>query len=87
MNEKPGVQPVLQAHLDIEHAPFIAPVLDFFDPAPVGFGHAQLHEAKGVVGETRIIEPHPIAAARAQIGKDLAVDKLDQDSFRRGVGR
>ena len=86
MNEKPGVQPVLQAHLHIEHAPFVAPVLNFFDAAPVGFGHAQFHEAKGVVGKTRIVQAHPIAAARAQIGKNLPVDKFDEHSFRGRVG-
>ena len=86
MNEKPRVQPVLQAHLHIEHAPLVAPVLDFFDPAPVGFGHPQLHEAKGVVGKTRIIEAHSIAAARAQVRKNLAVDEFDQHSFRGRIG-
>jgi len=86
MNEKPGVQPVLQAHLDVEHAPFIAPVLNFLDAAAVGFGHPQLHETKGVVGKTRVVQAHPIAAARAQIGKNLPVDKFDEHSFRGRVG-
>ena len=39
MNEKPGVEPMMKAGLHIEHAPLIAPGLDFFDPAAVVFRH------------------------------------------------
>ena len=87
MDEKPGVQPVLQTNLQVEHAPLVAPVLNFFDAAAIGFGHPELHETKSVVGKTGIVQPHPVAAARAEIGKNLAIDKLDQHSLRLRIGR
>ena len=72
---------MVQTHLDIEHSPLIAPRLDFFDPTPVAFGDAQFHETKAIVGETRIVQAHPIAAARLQIRKNLALDEFDENRF------
>ena len=87
MDEKPAVQPVLQTHLEIEHAPLVAPVLNLFDPAAVRFRHPQFDEAKGVVGETRIVQTHPVAAPGTEIGKNLAIDEFDQYGFRCRIGR
>lgn len=64
VDEKPTVEPVMQAHLQIEHAAFIAPGLDLFDAAPISFGDAQLHKAKGVVRKTRIVQAHSVAPSR-----------------------
>jgi len=72
---------MMQTHLQIEHPAFVAPRLDFFDPAPVAFGDAQFHEAKRVVGKTRIVQAHSITAAGAQIGKNLPLDEFNQDGF------
>ena len=87
MNEKPGVQPMMQTHLEIEHAALVAPVLNLFNAAPIGFGDAKLHETKGVFGKTRIVQAHAIAASRAQIGQNLSIDKLDQDGLGLRIGR
>ena len=81
MDKKPAVEPMVQTHLQIEHAPLIAPGLDFFDAAAVALGHAQFHKTKSIVGKTRIVQPHPVTAARLQIGKNLPFDKLDKDGF------
>ena len=35
MNEKPGVEPMVETRLQIEQAPLVAPSLNFFDPAAV----------------------------------------------------
>src|SRR2546423_5558270 len=86
MDKEPAVEPMEQAHLDIEHAPLVAPALDFLDAAAVTLGYAQLHEAKRVVGKTRIIQSHSIAAARLEIRKNLAFDELDQHSFGCRIG-
>ena len=72
---------MVQAHLEIEHSPLIAPRLNFFDAASIAFGDAQFHETKGIVGETRIVQAHPIAAARLQIRKNLALDEFDENRF------
>src|SRR5437763_16558272 len=40
MDKKPAVEPMVQTHLQIEHAPLVAPGLDFFDAAAVALGHA-----------------------------------------------
>ena len=71
----------MQAHLHIQHAAFIAPVLDFFDAAPITFGHAQLHEAKCVVGKPRIVQTHPVAATRLEVRKNLALDEFNEHGF------
>ena len=39
MDEEPAMEPVMEAGLEIEHAPFVAPGLDFFDSTAVVFGH------------------------------------------------
>ena len=72
---------MVQSHLKIEHPPFVAPGLDFFDAAPVRFSHPQFHEAKRIVGKTRIAEAHPIAAMRSQVRQNLALDELNQHRF------
>ena len=77
----------MQPHLHIEHAPFIAPRLDFFDAAPVTFGDAQFHKAKRVVGKTRIVQAHPIATMRLKIGKNLALDEFNENRFRCRIRR
>jgi hypothetical protein len=66
------MEPMVKAGLEIEHAPFVAPGLDFFNATAVGFGHAQLHEAEGVVGEPGVAEAEPLAATRPEVGKNLA---------------
>ena len=71
----------MEADLKIEHAPFVAPGLDFFDAGPITFRDAQLHETKGVVGKARIVQAHPVAAMRLQIGKNLALDEFDENGF------
>ena len=78
MNEEPGVQPMLQFDLQIEHAPFVAPTLHFFDAIAIAFGNAQFHETKRVFGKTRFAEAHPIAAPGGKIWNDLAIQKIEQ---------
>src|SRR5947208_3626787 len=41
MNEEPAVEPVMKPDLQIEHSAFVAPRLDFLEPAAVTFGDAQ----------------------------------------------
>jgi hypothetical protein len=49
MNEKPGVQPMMKACLQVEHPALVAPRLDFLYPASISFRDTQLHEAEGVI--------------------------------------
>src|SRR5690348_8875193 len=48
MHKQPGVQPVVQSGLQIEHPAFVAPLLNFFYPAAIGLAHAQFCVAKSV---------------------------------------
>ena len=64
---------MLQLDLQIEHAPLVAPALHFFDAIAIGFGDAQLDEAKCVFRKTRFAETHAIAASGGKIRKYLAI--------------
>ena len=81
VHKKPGVQPMVQFRLQIEHAALVAPRLDFFHPAAIRFGHAQFCETERVVRKARVVELEFFAAARAEIRKNLPLDKLDQRRF------
>ena len=81
MDKKPGVQPVMKPDLDVEHSALVAPRFDFIDPAAVAFRDAQFRKTKGVLGKAAIVQAHPVAAMRAEVGKDLAVDEFDQRLF------
>ena len=73
MDEQPGVQPVMQFDLEIEHPPFVAPALHFFDAIAIGFGNAEFDEAKRVFGKTRFAEKHAIAASGGEVRNYLAI--------------
>ena len=45
---------MLQLDLQIEHAPLVAPCLNFLHPEPVSFCHAQLDEPEHVFRKTAI---------------------------------
>ena len=77
VHKQPGMQPMVQFRLQIEHAALVAPHLDFFNPAAIHFGHAQFCETESVVRKARVVELEFFAAARAEIGKNLPLEKLD----------
>src|SRR5436190_24400843 len=76
---------MVKARLEIEHPTFVAPGLNLFDAAAVGFSHAQFDEPKRVVGEPRVTEAEPLAASRPEVGKNLTIDKVNQRIFRSRV--
>jgi hypothetical protein len=49
VNEKPGVQPMMKARLQIQHPALVTPPLDFLHPASISFCDTQLHESEGVI--------------------------------------
>lgn len=69
----------MEAHLKIEHAPFVAPGLNFFDAAPVTFRDAKFHETKSVIGKAWVAQAHPIATMGLQVRENLALDEFDED--------
>ena len=73
MNEQPGMQPMLQFDLQIEHAPFVAPILHFLDAIAITFSDAQFDEPKSVFGKTRFAEAHAIAASGGEVRKYLTI--------------
>ena len=77
VHEKPAMQPVLHFRLQIEHAPLVAPRLNFFDAAAVSFRDAQFDEAKNIFGITALTESQFVAAARRQVWQNLLLEKLD----------
>ena len=81
MEEEPTVQPMLQPGLQIEHAAFVTPGLDFFHASAIAFRDAQLDQPEYVVGKARVAQPVTLAAVRAKVGPDLALDKFDEHSF------
>ena len=63
----------MQFDLEIEHPPFVAPALHFFDAITIGFGNAEFDEAKRVFGKTRFAEAHAIAASGGEVRNYLAI--------------
>ena len=75
------MQPMLQPGLQIEHAPFIAPCLNFFDARPIRFRDAQLRKTEGLLSETRIVQSKFFTAPCGEIGENLPFDELRQRFF------
>src|SRR5438045_9224163 len=67
VNEKPAMEPMVEADLNIEHPSLVAPRLDFFDAAAITLGNPKLRVAKGFIGKTEIVSSHPIASARPEM--------------------
>ena len=73
VDKEPGVQPVVQLRLEVEHATLVAPGLDFFDARAVGLGYAEFHKAKRVFGESRVAQTKFAAALGREIRENLSI--------------
>src|SRR5437016_10725190 len=78
---------MMQLCLEIEHAPFVAPALDFFHAIAIPFGNAEFYESKRVFGKTRFAKTHSIAPARRKIRHDLAIQEIEERRFRIRISR
>ena len=71
----------MEARLQIEHPPLVAPALDFLDPAPVRFRHAQLNESERVIRKTGLAQAESFAPSRLEVGENLAINEFNQRFF------
>src|SRR5439155_22380706 len=62
VHEQPGVQPMMQLCLKIEHPALVAPRLNFLDAAAVHFGHPKFYKAECIVTKAAVAEPKHFAA-------------------------
>ena len=81
VHKQPAMQPMMQFCLKIEHPPFVAPRLNFFNAAAIRLRNPKFHKAERVVRIAAITQTKSFAASRAEIGQDLLLKKLDQRSF------
>jgi len=51
------MEPVMQFCLQIEHAPLIAPPLNFLHPIAISLGHAKSYKTERVFREASVTEP------------------------------
>src|SRR5712691_2003774 len=82
VHKEPAVQPMMQFDLQIEHAPLVAPCLNFFHAIAVRFGDAKFDEPKCVLGKTGVAKTHPVAALRGKVRQYLSIQEIEQRSFR-----
>ena len=82
MHEQPGVQPMVQLCLKIEHPALVAPRLNFLDAAAVHFGHPKFYKAECIVRKAAVAEPKPFAAFCPEVRKHLPLEKFNQHRFR-----
>jgi len=54
MDKEPAVQPMLQFHLQVEHAPLVTPGLDFFDVWRIFRRNAKHYHSEDIFGITRV---------------------------------
>ena|ERR1700675_2570927 len=91
VDKEPTMQPMLHLSLQIEHAPLVAPRLDFIHAHTVSLGDAQPDESERVFRKARVANPISFAALGREIRNYLSIQEFEQRHFgiwivRRGRG-
>src|ERR1700730_2833340 len=87
VHEEPAVQPVLHLGLQVEHAPFVAPSLDFLGACAVNLRYPKFNEPKCVFGEASVAEPIFFAASRGKVRNHLSIKELFKNCLRSRIKR
>ena len=67
---------MLQLQLQIQHAAFIAPRLDFLDAIAVRFGDTEFDETKCILGKTRVAQAKPVATFGCKVRENLSIQEF-----------
>ena len=82
MHEQPGVQPMMQLCLKIEHPALVAPRLNFLDAGAIHFAHPKFYKAECVVRKAAVAETKSFTASCLEVRQHLPIEKFDQHGFR-----